>query len=442
MRASNETVIRLKLLFVCSSVKFSLANAKRGGQARSSMLTAVKCAAFAVVAAVAGMAVVAACLSSGDESAVATALFCLETICYALVDMTIGQVVERRRVSHWAFIIAALSMVTALGPIGVAVSKVLRIVCVDSIMSRDPFTRRRTAVAVLTIVMHCLVACIVLVDHYGLGRVGLVLRSIQAVWLIILAYWFVKHVTRDDVVLSKTDVAMVVSGIYAHSQKWFIMISSLPVHPLASSVLLMFLIRVLIRGVMPLGGKWLGDDWRLAMPAVVLMSELGAILLLLQTAVNTWSFWLVVILQEANAAFKNLGVYDWVVVTVRATVGHPVGDDAVLCMEVRRRIVSPCDCIAEMISPVFVLFHIALGNVFRSIPVNIGVVVSMCVALAIRTMFSLTEFAFEYYRSETTTPLCEMSMWFEASALPGHHNCAIILLCVVQPALLVVLTAM
>ena len=68
----------------------------------------------------------------------------------------------------------------------------------------------------------------------------------------------------------------------------------------------------------------------------------------------------------------------------------------------------------------FVLFHIALGNVFRSIPVNIGVVVSMCVALAIRTMFSLTEFAFEYYRSETTTPLCEMSMWFEASALPGH----------------------
>ena len=333
-------------------------------------------------------------------------------------------------------------MVTALGPVGVAVSKVLRIAFADSIMSRDQFTRRRTVVAVLTIVIHCLVTCIVLVDHYGLGRVGLVLRSIQFVSLIILIYWFSKHYTRDDVVISKTDVAMVISGMYAHSQKWFVVISSLPVHPLASSVLLMLLVRVLIRGVMPLGGKWLGGDWRLAMPVVVLTSELGAVLLLLQTAVNTWSFWLVIILQEVNAAFKNLGVYDRVVVAVRATVGHPVGDDVVFCMEVRRRIVVPCDCIAEMLSPVFVLFHIALGIVFRSIPVNIGIVVSMCVALAIRTMFSLTEFAFEYYRSETTTPLCEMLMWFEASALPGHHNCAIILLSVAQSALLIVLTAM
>lgn len=408
---------------------------------RSGWTCAWKCAAFAVVAAVAGMAVVAACLSSNGESAVATVLFCLETICYALVDTTIGQVVERRRVSYWAFIIATLSMVTALGPIGVAVSKVLQIVCVDSIMSRDPFTRRRTAVAVAMIVLHCLVACTVLVDHYGLGRVGLMLRSIQFVVTIILIYLFSKHYTRDDVVISETDVAMVISGVSAHSLKWFVVISSLPFHPLASSVLLMLLVRVLIRGVMPLGEKWLGDDWRLAMPVVVLASELGAVLLFLQTAVNTWSFWLVIILQEANAACKNLGVYDWVVVAVRATVGHPVGDDAVLGMEVRRRIVAPCDCIAEMISPVFALLHIALGNVFRSIPVNVGIVVSICVALAIRTMFSLTEFAFEYYRSETTTPLCEMVMWFEASALSRHQNCAIILLCVAQPVLLVVLTA-
>ena len=125
-------------------------------------------------------------------------------------------------------------------------------------------------------------------------------------------------------------------------------------------------------------------------------------------------------------------------------VGRPLDDGVVLSMEVRRRIVAPCDCIAEMLSPVFVLLHIALGNAPRYIPVHSGVVVSMCVALAIRTMFPFAEFAFEYYRSVTTTPLCEMLMWFEASsALPVHHNCAVILLFVVlQPALLVVLTAM
>ena len=77
-------------------------------------------------------------------------------------------------------------------------------------------------------------------------------------------------------------------------------------------------------------------------------------------------------------------------------------------MKIRRRIVAPCDCIAEMLSPVFMLLHIAIGNVFRSIPVHSGVVLSMRVALAIRTMFTIAEFAFEYYRSATTTPLCEM----------------------------------
>ena len=84
-------------------------------------------------------------------------LFCLETICYALVDMAVGHVVGRRRVSHWVFIIAVLSMVTALGPVGVAVSKVLWILCVDSILPRDQFTRRRTVVAVLIILLflHC-----------------------------------------------------------------------------------------------------------------------------------------------------------------------------------------------------------------------------------------------------------------------------------------------
>ena len=267
------------------------------------MLTAVKCAAFAVFAAVAGVAVVAACLSSGGESAVATTLFCLETICYALVELAIGQVVERRRVSHWAFIIAVLSMVTALGPVGVAVSKVLRIVAADSIMSRDQFTRRRPVLAVLIILIHCLVACIVLLDHYGLDHIGLVIRVIRIVPFIMAVYWFNKRVAGDGVVISKTDVVMTVGNVYAHSRKLFVLISSLPVHPLVSSILMMLLVRFLIRGVQPVGRKWLGGDWRLAMPAQLLISELGEVLLLLQSALSTWSFWFVVVLQEMNAAF-------------------------------------------------------------------------------------------------------------------------------------------
>ena len=283
---------------------------------------------------------------------------------------------------------------------------------------------------------------LVLLDHYGLDRVGLLIRVVRLVLSIILIYWFSKHVAGDDVAISKTDVVMTVGNMYAHAPKPFVVISSLPVHPLVSSVLMMLLVRLLIRGVQPVGRKWLGGDWRLAMPVVVLISELGAVLLLCQSAVSTWSFWFVVVIQEMNAALKNLGVCDWVVVKVRMAVGHPADDGVVLSMEVRRRIVSPCDCIAEMLSPVFVLLHIALGNVFRSIPVHSGVVVSMCVALAIRTMFTLAEFAFENYRSATTIPLCEMLMWFEASALPGHHNCAAILLFVLQPSFLVVLSSL
>ena len=106
--------------------------------------------------------------------------------------------------------------------------------------------------------------------------------------------------------ISKIDAVMAVGGIFVHSQKWVVVIASMPVHPLVSSVLMMLLARLLVRGVLPLGRKWLGGDLRLAMPVVVLMSGLGAVFLLLQSAINTWSFWLVVILQEMNAAFKNL----------------------------------------------------------------------------------------------------------------------------------------
>ena len=112
-------------------------------------------------------------------------------------------------------------------------------------------------------------------------------------------------------VISKADAVMAVGGIFVHSQKWVVVIASMPVHPLVSSVLMMLLARLLVRGVLPLGRKWLGGDLRLAMPVVVLMSGLGAVFLLLQSAINTWSFWLVVILQEMNAAFKNLPRLQW-----------------------------------------------------------------------------------------------------------------------------------
>ena len=64
----------------------------------------------------------------------------------------------------------------------------------------------------------------------------------------------------------------------------------------------MLLLRGILRLLMPMSKKWLGDGWRAAVPFTVFVSELGPALLLMGGACQAMPFWTLVCIQEGSAS--------------------------------------------------------------------------------------------------------------------------------------------
>ena len=140
------------------------------------------------------------------------------------------------------------------------------------------------------------------------------------------------------------------------------------------SVLLAAFQQSCLKCFIPMSKRCFGDDrhklWTCAIPACMLVLELGPCLLLLGEDFTTRPFWALLICQELSSAAKNTGKYGDVYVGVRALLRRPVDEDVRKRMEERRQTIAPCDNIAEVASPVVILVAIALEGLFDILPIE------------------------------------------------------------------------
>lgn len=107
----------------------------------------------------------------------------------------------------------------------------------------------------------------------------------------------------------------------------------------------------------------LGDDWILGCPLQLFILELGSVALLAPVSVSDVTFWVVLVAKESNALLRNLGVYQHFSVRVRCVLNRPLSDDQVAEMNnTRRRVVAPCDNLAEMATPIAVIIATVLSE--------------------------------------------------------------------------------
>ena len=65
---------------------------------------------------------------------------------------------------------------------------------------------------------------------------------------------------------------------------WYAKVASFNLNSVLSSLVYILLLRGILRLLMPMSKKWLGDGWRAAVPVVVFVSELGPALILMGVA--------------------------------------------------------------------------------------------------------------------------------------------------------------
>ena len=141
----------------------------------------------------------------------------------------------------------------------------------------------------------------------------------------------------------------------------------------AVSALLMLFQKVCLKLMIPILKRCFGNDerklWSYAVPAVMLMLELGPCLLTVGSDIRTLEFWGLLLMQEANSVAKNTGKYSDLYVIVHSRVlRRPVDEETRKVMEERRQVIAPCDNIGEIVSPVVIMIAIGLESLFGSLP--------------------------------------------------------------------------
>ena len=127
---------------------------------------------------------------------------------------------------------------------------------------------------------------------------------------------------------------------------------------------------------------------------------------------KTTPFWVLVGIQEGNAVLKNLGLYNWLYLSLRQGIRYPVDDAVAAAMEMRRLVLAPSNNAPEVLAPVFLLIFIAIHYVIPQsppVPSHSDALLSMFVALTIRVVFALLGYAVER-RWATPTPLYAMCL--------------------------------
>ena len=182
-----------------------------------------------------------------------------------------------------------------------------------------------------------------------------------------------------------------------------------------------------------------GDEWSLGVGLILFITELGPVALLTSAPFSDVSFWLVLALQECNSLLRNLGTYERVIAFVRSMMNRPLSDDSLADLSARRRVIAPCDNISEVCTPVVVLLAVAFASFSSSIPVD--VVVSICVALAMRTLFAIIEFASWYVTTVSgVTPIVGLWLAIANSDAQAHVVYSILIVLIAQPILFAIRT--
>ena len=397
--------------------------------------------AASALAAVVAMVATALILARGGMMAATALLFFIETSCYGLIDLALGVGdYDRRRAFQWLVACSTFSLLTLWGGLGVALVRLVRVVWIDMIISRDPVMRRRSTISIFWMGFAYISSCLAVVDYYGIELASRVLRLIYLCWLLGGMYLVQKSIASDDDAVCDTDVVCLVGGTFAHMLGWYAKIASFGLDSAIGSIALILLLRGILRLVVPFSKKWLGDGWRTGVPAVVFISELGSVLLFMSSACNTAQFWLLVGVQEGNALLKNLGLYNWVIVNVRRHTMYPLDEATIDLMEMRRLVLAPADNVAEVIAPVFLIVFIAFDYLVpQSPPIasRYDALLSMSVALAIRVSFAVFEYAVER-RLATPTPMYSLFVHVSESPLSARIHRSLLVLSIIQPSLVII----
>ena len=213
-----------------------------------------------------------------------------------------------------------------------------------------------------------------------------------------------------------------------------VLVGSLPVDALVRSVLLMLLQRPIIKFLVPCAKGCFGEQWRVAVFVVVCAMELPATLLLVDAPISSVKFWLLVVLQEGNALLKHLGIYHQLYCRVVARVGRPVGDDAVQVSDERRRVMAPCDCLAEALAPFVISVYVLL------VSPGVRPVVAMGIALLVRVSFTVVGVVIEHFHAtaDEPSPMSEALVYYMALDAEPRVVVALLIVLALQPALLVI----
>ena len=162
------------------------------------MKLAIAMTASALAAAVA-MVATALILARGGMRAATALQFFIGTSCFGLVDLALGVGdYDRRRAFHWLVACSTFSLLTLWGGASVALVNLVRVVWLDTIISRDPIMRRRSTINIFCLGFAYISSSLTVVDYYGIELASRVLRLIYLCWLLGGMWLVQKSIASDD----------------------------------------------------------------------------------------------------------------------------------------------------------------------------------------------------------------------------------------------------
>ena len=137
---------------------------------------------------------------------------------------------------------------------------------------------------------------------------------------------------------------------------------------------------------------------------------------------------------------ENLGVYNWLYVSLRRSARRPVDDAVVAAMEARRLVLAPSGNVPEIAAPIFIVVFIVIDYAIpqsQPVPSRGDALLSMFVALVFRIFFAVLEYGCER-RLATPTPLYAMCVQISESSLPARVHVSLIMLTIAQPCFIAI----
>ena len=396
------------------------------------MVAVWKCAALAMIA-IGGMGIAALLCAVGTSWAL-VAERVVYMVIYAATDLSVGMDGGRRRCAAWLLVVVLITVVLSVHPVGGVFGYFLYFLIIDCVMPRDASTRRRSAPSLYIGMMYWLNACRAMSVYYGYDEAGLVLSGIHKVVLIVGVRYVQKGV--DAASLTTSDCILLAGTLFNNITYTFFQIAGLPVHAFVRSLLLVLLQRPFMKLLVPLAKCLYGDDgcWCLGVVIVLCAMEIQPAFMLTGAATQSMELYLLMVFQEANALLKNLGFYFQIYCNFCAYIGRPVSQQLSDVAEARRRVIAPCDCLAELIAPFIVAVYVVSTNP-RMRPLLV-----LFMALAVRIAFTMLEVYVERRRalcSGGSTPVSEVMVDVVVDADP-RRICALLCVLALQPFLFVI----